>query len=157
MNIYLFLSVHWYFNWQGSIEHQLQCGIAVNDTLPDEFLKHSLEDFHECLQRVLEDKEKLVVEVTYLKTELQKSQAEAVELNKTVNDLKQVSFSYTVLTSWLLFLRPLLFYGVVFWLAVMLHIWEANSLNLDLETERFDCITCIMHCSSLFMDSSILP
>jgi hypothetical protein len=52
--------------------------------------------------------------------------------------MKQVNFSYTVLTPWLLFLCPLLFYAVVFWLAVLLHIWEANSLNLnlDLETEH---------------------
>jgi len=52
--------------------------------------------------------------VKCLKTELKESKAETEELSKTVNDMKQVSFSYTVLTPWLLFLCPVLFYGVVF-------------------------------------------
>jgi hypothetical protein len=157
MNIYLFLFVHWYFNWQGSIEPQLRCGAAVNDTLPDDLLKCSLEDSHECLQRAQEDKEKLVVEVKCLKTELQNSKAQAAELSKTVNDMKQVSVNYTFLASWLLFLHHLSFCAVIFWLAVMIHIWQANSLNLDLETEHRDCSTCIMQCSSLCLDNSVLP
>ena len=156
LNIYLFLSVHLYFNWQGSIEYHSRCGNAVNETPPDEFLKCSLEDFHECFQRALEEKDELIAEVKYLKTELKESKAETEELRKTVNDMKQVSCSYTVLTPWLLFLCPLLLYAVVFWLAVMLHIWEANSLNLALETEHLDCGTCILWCSSLLLENSIL-
>ena len=156
MNMYLFLSVHFYFNWQGSIEYQSRCGNAVNETPPDEFLRCSLEDFHECFQRALEEKEELIAEVKCLKRELKESKAETEELSKTVNDMKQVSFSYTVAAPWLLFLCPLLFYAVVFWLAVMLHIWESNSLILDLETEHLDCGTCVMQCSSLLLENSIL-
>lgn len=149
MNIYLFLSVYLYFNWQGSIEYQSQCGNAVNETSPDEFLRCSLEDFHKCFQRAIEEKEELIAEVKCLKTELKKSKAETEELSKSVNDMKQVNFSYTVLTPWLLFLC--LFYCVVgFWLAVMLLIWEANSLTLDMETEHVDCGTCIMRVSHCF-------
>ena len=65
-------------------------------------------------QRALEEKEELTAEVKCLKTDLKESKAEPEELRKTVNDMKQVSFSYTVLTPWLLFLCPLLFYAVVF-------------------------------------------
>ena len=156
MNIYLFLFVHLYFNWQGSTEYQSLCGNAVNETSPDEFLRCSLENFHVCFQRALKEKEELIAAVKCLKTELEEINAEREELSKTVNDITQVSFSYTVLTPWLLFLCPLLFYAVIFWLAVMLHIWEANSLNLDLETEQLDCGTCIMQCSSLLLEDSIL-
>jgi hypothetical protein len=63
---------------------------------------------------VLVQKEELIAEVTCLKTELKESKAETEELRKTVDDMKQVNFSYTFLTSWLLFLCPLLFYAVVF-------------------------------------------
>jgi hypothetical protein len=49
-----------------------------------------------------------------------------------------------------------LFYAVVIWLAVTLHICKANSLNLDLETEHLDCGTCIMQCSSLLLENGIL-
>lgn len=153
MNIYLFLSVHLYFNWQCSTEYQSGCGNAVNETSLDECLRCSLEDFHECFQRAMEEKEELIAEVKCLKTELKESKAETKELSKTVNDMKQVSLSYKVLTPWLLFLCLLLFYVVVFWLAV---IWEANSLNLDLETEHLDCGTCIMQCSSLLLENGIL-
>lgn len=124
--IYLFLSVHLYFNWQGSIEHQ-SCGNAVNETPLDEFLRCSLEDFHERFQRALKEKEELTAEVKHLKTELKKSKSETEELSKTVSDMKQVSFSCTVLMPWLLFLCPLLFHAVVFWLIVML-IFERQTV-----------------------------
>ena len=58
--------------------------------------------------------EELRAAVKCLKTELEEINAERVELSKKVNDITQVSVSYTVLTPWLLFLCPLLFYAVVF-------------------------------------------
>jgi uncharacterized coiled-coil DUF342 family protein len=63
---------------------------------------------------VLVQKEELIAEVKCLRTELKENKAETEKLRKTVDNMKQVNFSYTVLTPWLLFLCPLLFYAVVF-------------------------------------------
>ena len=85
----------------------------VNETSPDECLRCSLEDFHECFQRAVEEKEELIAEIKCLKTELKESKEETEELSKTVNGMKQVSSSYTILIPWLLFLCLFLFYAVV--------------------------------------------
>jgi hypothetical protein len=52
--------------------------------------------------------------VTQVKTELKESKAKIEQLAKTVNDMNQVSFCYTVVTPWLLFLFPLSFYAMVY-------------------------------------------
>ena len=46
--------------------------------------------------------------------QMSKIKGKAEELSMTVNNMKEVSCSYTVLTPWLLFLCPLLFHAVIF-------------------------------------------
>ena len=49
-----------------------------------------------------------------LERERRERKAKLEELRKTLNSMKVVSCSYTVLTPWLLFLCPLLFHAVIF-------------------------------------------
>jgi hypothetical protein len=108
----LFLPVHLYFNWQGSIEHKSQCGNTVNEPSHDELLSWSLEDLDGHFQSALEKRRELTAEVKLLQKELKESKGETEQLSKMVNDMKEVSFCYTVLIPGLLTLLPLSFYIV---------------------------------------------
>ena len=56
----------------------------------------------------------LLEEIRCLEREVRERKAKSGELTKTVNNMKEVSCSYTVLTPWLPFLCPLLFHAVIF-------------------------------------------
>ena len=108
----LFLPVHWYFNWQGCIEHQSLYGNTVNEPSHDEILKWSLEYLDEHFQRALKERRELTAEVKLLQKELKESKGETEQLSNMVNYMKLVSFCYTVLIPWLLILVPVSFYIV---------------------------------------------
>jgi hypothetical protein len=93
----LFLPVHWYFNWQGSIEHQSRCCNTINEACGDELLSWSLQDLDDDFQRALEERRELTAEVKLLQKQLEESKREILQLSNMVNYMKQVSFCYTVL------------------------------------------------------------